>query len=48
MAHENDTIIFAIGAGFGGVISGIIGIKTIWISVVILLIVINMMVKEVR
>jgi uncharacterized membrane protein YoaK (UPF0700 family) len=41
-------LIFAIGAGFGGVISGIIGIKTIWISVVILLIVINMMVKEVR
>ena len=29
-------LIFAIGAGLGGIISGVIGIKTIWISVAIL------------
>jgi len=39
-------LIFAVGAGFGGVISGILGIRTIWISVAILLIVVNMMVIE--
>ncbi|MBO4235017.1 MAG: DUF1275 domain-containing protein [Firmicutes bacterium] len=39
-------LIFAIGAGVGGVLSGIIGIKTIWISVAILMIVTAMMIKE--
>ena len=40
--------IFAIGAGLGGVLSGILGLKTIWISVVIMLFVIILMVKEAR
>ncbi len=41
-------MIFAIGAGLGGVLSGIFGLKTIWISVVIMLFVIFLMVKEAR
>ena len=40
--------IFAIGAGFGGILSETIGIKTIWGSVVIMLVVINMMAREER
>ncbi|MBO4458328.1 MAG: DUF1275 domain-containing protein [Butyrivibrio sp.] len=39
-------LIFAVGAGFGGVISGMLGIRTIWISVAILLIVATLMVRE--
>ena len=39
-------LIFAVGAGFGGVMSNIIGLKTIWISTAILLIVLNMMVRK--
>lgn len=39
-------LIFAIGAGLGGVLSGILGIRTIWISVAILLIVTLMMAKK--
>ncbi len=35
--------IFAIGAGLGGVLSGYLGIRTIWLSVLILLIAISMM-----
>lgn len=31
-------LIFAIGAGVGGVLSGVLGEKTIWISVVLLLV----------
>ena len=39
-------LIFAIGAGLGGVLSGILGIKTIWISVAILFAVALIMIKE--
>lgn len=39
-------LIFAIGAGLGGILSGVLGIRTIWISVAILLAVILMMAKE--
>ena len=39
-------LIFAVGAGFGGVMSGVFGIRTIWISAAILLIIVNMMVKK--
>lgn len=39
-------LIFAIGAGLGGILSGVLGIRTIWISVAILLMVILMMAKE--
>ena len=39
---------FAVGAGFGGVISGLLGIQTIWISVAILFAVTLMMRKEAR
>lgn len=39
-------LIFAIGAGLGGVLSGFFGIRTIWISVAILLIDALMMTKE--
>ena len=39
-------LIFAIGAGLGGVLSGILGIKTIWISVAILFAVTLIMIKE--
>lgn len=39
-------LIFAIGAGLGGILSGVLGIRTIWISVAILLTVILMMAKE--
>lgn len=38
--------IFAIGAGLGGILSGIMGIRTIWLSVVILLAVTLIMAKE--
>ena len=41
-------MIFAIGAGLGGVLSEFLGLKTIWISVVIMLFVTIMMIKEVR
>ena len=41
-------LIFAIGAGIGGVLSTLIGIKTIWISPILLLIVVIMMAKESR
>ena len=36
-------LIFAIGAGLGGVLSGFLGIRTIWLSVLILVIAISMM-----
>ena len=39
-------LIFAIGAGIGGVLSSVLGIRTIWISVAILLAVTMMIVKE--
>lgn len=39
-------LIFAIGAGLGGILSSVLGIRTIWISVAILLVVILMMAKE--
>jgi uncharacterized membrane protein YoaK (UPF0700 family) len=39
-------LIFAVGAGLGGILSGVLGIRTIWISVGILLIVNLMMTKE--
>ena len=41
-------LIFAIGAGLGGVLSGVFGLSTIWISVLIMLFVIIMMVRKVR
>jgi len=39
-------LIFATGAGCGGVLSGIMGIRTIWISVLLLLIVLIMMIEN--
>ena len=39
-------LIFALGAGTGGILSGVFGIRTIWISVSILLAVTILMVKE--
>jgi uncharacterized membrane protein YoaK (UPF0700 family) len=39
-------LIFAIGAGIGGVLSGIIGDMTIWVSPVLLVVVMVMMIKE--
>ena len=39
-------LIFAVGAGSGGILSGVFGIGTIWISVAILLAVTVIMVKE--
>ena len=39
-------LIFAVGAGTGGILSGVFGIRTIWICVVILLTVTIIMVKE--
>ena len=39
-------LIFAVGAGLGGILSGVLGIRTIWISVAILLAVTLMMAKE--
>ena len=39
-------LLFAAGAGIGGVLSGILGIRTIWISVIVLLIASLFMVKE--
>lgn len=39
-------LIFAIGAGIGGVLSGIFDIKTIWISPMLLLFVAAMMIEE--
>lgn len=41
-------LIFAIGAGVGGILSSLFGIKTIWISPLLLLTVIIMMAKESR
>lgn len=41
-------LIFAIGAGVGGVLSSLLGFKTIWISPILLLIVVIMMAKESR
>lgn len=38
--------IFAIGAGFGGVVSGVLGLRTIWLSAAFLVIVALMMLKE--
>ena len=38
-------LIFAIGAGIGGILSGTYGIKTIWISVFILFIINNIIMK---
>ena len=37
---------FAIGAGVGGVLCSVLGIHTIWISVIILIIVVLMMMRE--
>ena len=39
-------LIFAIGAGVGGVLSGVLGLKTIWISAALLVAVALMMLKE--
>ena len=39
-------LIFAIGAGTGGILSGLLGIRTIWISVAILFVVNIIMMKE--
>ena len=39
-------LIFAVGAGAGGILSGVFGIRTIWISVAILFIVTVIMIKE--
>ena len=39
-------LIFAVGAGAGGMLSGMFGIRTIWISVVILFAVTLIMIKE--
>ena len=39
-------LIFAIGAGTGGILSGLLGIRTIWISVAILFAVTIIMMKE--
>ena len=39
-------LIFAVGAGTGGILSGVFGIRTIWISVAILFIVTLIMIKE--
>ena len=39
-------LIFAVGAGMGGILSGVFGIRTIWISVAVLLIVTFVMIKE--
>ena len=39
-------LIFAVGAGAGGMLSGMFGIRTIWISVVILFTVTIIMIKE--
>lgn len=41
-------LIFAVGAGTGGVLSQLLNIKTIWISPILLMIVIIMMTKENR
>ena len=39
-------LVFAIGAGTGGVVSGMLGIRTIWISALILLLVTIMMIRK--
>ncbi|WP_295080819.1 YoaK family protein [Ruminococcus sp.] len=39
-------LFFAIGAGFGGVVSSIFGIRTIWISAVLLLLAAVMMIRK--
>lgn len=41
-------LIFAVGAGVGGVLSNLFSVKTIWISPILLLIVVIMMAKESR
>ena len=41
-------IFFAIGAGIGGILSGVCGIRTILISPVLLVLVVLMMIKESR
>lgn len=41
-------LIFAIGAGFGGILSNMFGIRTIWVSSLILAAVVIMMMKENR
>ena len=40
--------VFAVGAGLGGILSGILGIRTIWISSALLIVVILMMRKELQ
>lgn len=39
-------LFFAVGAGFGGVISSMLGIRTIWISAVLLLLAAVMMIRK--
>ena len=39
-------LIFAIGAGIGGILSGVLGIRTIWFSVLVLLVVTIIMTKS--
>ena len=41
-------LVFAIGAGVGGVLSGVLYTRTIWLSLIFLLIVTGMMIKEDR
>ena len=41
-------LIFALGAGFGGVLSGITGIRTIWVSPVLLAAALLLMNRETR
>lgn len=41
-------LIFAVGAGVGGVLSSLFGIRTIWLSPILLMIVVVMMAKESR
>ena len=48
MHYYGIIIIFAIGAGVGGICSKIIGIKSIWISCILLLGACLMMIKEHR
>ena len=39
-------LFFAVGAGFGGVVSSMLGIRTIWISVALLLLSAVMMIQK--
>ena len=41
-------LVFAIGAGIGGVLSGIFEYQTIWLSPILLTIVMTMMIREIR